>query len=61
MSWCLEKIPNFCWHEIMLKDEKSIVSRLALCSTMYHICFQRNVSVNQGRLPSEQAMVKMIR
>ena len=44
----------------MLYDEKSIVSRLALGSTMCHIRLQRNASIHQGRQPFEEAMVKMI-
>ena len=37
------------------------MSRLALGSTVCHIWLQRNASIHQGRLPSEEAMVKMIR
>ena len=37
------------------------MSRLVLWSTVYHIWFQRNASIHQGRLPSEEAMVRMIR
>ena len=44
----------------MLYDDKFIVSRLALGSIVYHIRLQRNASIHQGRLPSEEAMVKMI-
>nr|POF00250.1 hypothetical protein CFP56_29800 [Quercus suber] len=42
----------------MLYDEKSTVSRLVLWSTVYHIWFQRNASIHQGRLPSEEAMLR---
>ena len=45
----------------MLYNEKSFVSRLALGSTMYYIWLQRNASIHQGRLPFEEAMVKVIR
>ncbi|KAK9994998.1 hypothetical protein SO802_024701 [Lithocarpus litseifolius] len=43
----------------MLYDENSIVSRLVLWSTVYHIWFQRNASIHQGRRPSEEAMGSM--
>ena len=29
--------------------------------TVYHIWLQRNANIHQGRLPSEEAMVKIIR
>ena len=61
MSRCLIKNPKSSWLEIMPYDEKSIVSRLVLWSTVYHIWFQRNASIHQGRLLSEEAMVRMIR
>ena len=61
MSWVSNQILSSFWPEIMLYDEKSIVSRLALGSTMCHIWLQRNASIHQGRLPSEEAKVKMIR
>ena len=61
MSWVSNQILSSFWPKIMLYDEKSIVSRLALGSTMCHIWLQMNASIHQGRLPSEEAMVRMIR
>ena len=58
MSWVPNKIQSSFG---LLYDEKSIVSRLALGSTVCHIWLQRNASIHQGRRPSEEAMVKMIR
>ena len=40
--------------------QSSIAFILSLCSTVYHIWLQRNASIHQGRLLSEEAMVKMI-
>ena len=59
-NWCLVRHPKFHWNEVISWGE-AVVCQLALWSSIYHIWQLCNAVIHQGRINSEEVILKMIK